>query len=131
MRKRGHEIHPAKFCRIAAGLACGDLDQAFNHKGRFRPAGAAIGVDRRGVGVDRVNLAVNARNIVLTRQQRRVGVSRDERRECRHVGAEIGDRVRAQPDDLAAGVEREFGVGHVIAAMRVGEEGLRALAPSI
>ena len=36
-------------------------------------------------------------------------------------------RVHAQADDLAVGVEREFGVGHVVAAVRVGEERLGAV----
>ena len=35
--------------------------------------------------------------------------------------------MHAQAGDLAAGVEREFGMGDVVAAMRVGEEGLGAV----
>ena len=36
-------------------------------------------------------------------------------------------RVDAQADDLAVGVEREFGVGDVVAAVRVGQERLGAV----
>ena len=31
-------------------IARGDIDQTFDNEGRLRPAGAAIGVDRHGVG---------------------------------------------------------------------------------
>ena len=36
------------------------------------------------------------------------------------------DRVDAQAEDLAVGIHRELGMGHMIAAMRVGEEALGA-----
>ena len=36
-----------------------------------------------------------------------------------------------KPGDLAVGVERHLGVGDVVAAMGVGEEGLGAVATSI
>ena len=127
MRERLDEVHAAEFGRIAPSFARGDLDQPLDQEGRLRPAGAAIGVDRRGVGVDRVDFGVDGGDVVLARQQRRIEVGRDRRREGRQVGAEIGDRVGAQARDLAAGVERELGVGDVIAAVRVGEERFGAL----
>ena len=65
--------------------------------------------------------------LVLARQQRGVEISRHRRREGRHIGAEIGDGLGAQADDLAVAVERHFGVGDVIAAMRVGEKRFRAI----
>ncbi len=47
--------------RVHAQFARGHLDQPLDHEGRLRPARAAIGIDRRGVGVDRVDLAIDRR----------------------------------------------------------------------
>ena len=118
----------AQIGRIDAELARADLDQPLDHEGRLRPPGAAIGIDRHGVGVDRIDLAIDRRDVVLARQQRRVEIGRDRRREGRHVGAEIGDGLDLERGDLAVVVERHFGVGDVVAAVRVGQERLRAVA---
>ena len=127
VRERLDEIALAQFGGLDAHLPRRHLDQPLDHEGRFRPSGAAIGIDRRGVGVDRVHLAIDLRDVVLARQQRAVEIGRHRRREGRHIGAEIGDGLGAQSQDLAVGVERQFRMGDVIAAMRVGEEGFRAL----
>ena len=109
-------------------LARRHLDEALDDEGGLRPAGTAIGVDRSGVGVDRVDLGIDRRDVVLAGQQRRVEVGRHGRREGRHVGAEIGDGVHPQAGDLAVLVDGELGMGDVVAAMRVGQEGLGAVA---
>ena len=124
MRERIDEVLPPELGRIVSGFTRRDLDDALDDEGRLRAPGAAIGVDRRGVGVDRVDLAVDARDVVLAREQRRIEIGRHGGRECREIGAEIGDRVHAQAGDLAAGVQREFGVRDMVATMRVGEERL-------
>ena len=127
MRERLDEVALAQIRRIDAELARTDLDQPLDHEGRFRPPGAAIRIDRHGVGVDRIDLAIDVRDAVLARQQGRVEIGRHRRREGRHVGAEIGDGLRAQAGDLAFGVERHLGMGDVVAAVRVGEEGFGAI----
>ncbi len=127
MRERLHEVDMSELGRVTAGLSGGDLDDALDEESGLRPAGATIGVDRRGVGVDRVDLAVDVRNVVLPRQERRIGVGRDERREGRHVRAQICDCAGPQSRHLALGVERELGVGDMIAAMRIGQKRFRAL----
>ena len=127
MRERLDEVSPPELGRIAARLAGRLLDQTLDDEGRLRPAGAAIGVDRRGVGVDRVDLAVDGRDVVLAGQQDAIEVGRHRRRERREIRAEVGDRMDAQAGDLALGVERELGVRHVIAAVRVRQERFRSL----
>ena len=96
--------------------------------GRLGPPGAAIGVDRRGVGVDRIDRAVDRGRLVLAGEQRRVQIGRHAGREGREIGAHIGGRVDLERGEVAVGVHRQLGVGHVVAAMGVGEEALRALA---
>ena len=103
------------------------LDQALDHEGRLGPAGAAIGIDRRGVGVDAVDLAVDGGDVVLARQQRRVEIGRHRGGEGREIAAEVGLGLGPQRQDLAVGVEGQLGRRRVIAAVRVGEEGFGAL----
>jgi hypothetical protein len=126
MREVLDEVALAQFRGVDAHFTGAHLGQALDHEGRLRPPGAAIGVDRHGVGVDRVDLAIDLRDRVLTRKQGRVEIGRDRRREGRHVGAEVGDRLSAQAEDFAVAVERHFRMGDVIAAVRVGEKRLAA-----
>ncbi len=60
-------------------------------------------------------------------QERRVGVGRVDRREGGEIGAEIGDGLNAQAEEAAVPVERQLGLGDVVAALGVGHERLRAL----
>ena len=101
--------------------------QALEQVGGLGPAGAAVGVDRRGVGEPRVHLHVDLRRRVLAGQQGRVEDGRHGRREGRQVGAQVGVGVHAQREELAVLVHRHLGVAHVVAAVRVGQEALRAL----
>ena len=123
VRERGDEVLAAELGRVAAGLACRHLHQALDHEGGLRPAGAAVGVDRRGVGVDAVHLAVDRGDIVLARQQRRVEIGRHRRGEGGEIAAEVGLGLGPERQDLAVGVERQLGSGHVVAAVGIGEEG--------
>ena len=127
MRERGYEIVAPELGRIAAGLARRDLDEALDDEGRLRASGAAIGVDRRRRRCRRRRPRIDGRDVVLARQQRRVEIGRHRRGEGRKIAAEIGDRVHAQAGDLAVRVDRQLGVRDMVAAMRVGEEGLGAV----
>ena len=127
MRKSFDEVCAPELCGVASRLTRRDLNQALDHESRLRAAGAAIGVDRRGVGVDPVDLAVDVGDPILSRQQRRVEICWHGGSERREIGAEIGGRVNAEPRYFAAGVQREFGVRNVVAPMRVGEKSLGAI----
>ena len=52
MREGRDEVLAPELGRIASGLARRLLDDALDQKGRLRPARAADGVDRHGIGVD-------------------------------------------------------------------------------
>ena len=124
VRKRLDEVCAAELGGVAPRLTRRDLNQTLDDECRLRAAGAAIGVDRRGVGVDRVDLAIDIGDRVLARQQRRVKIRRHGGREGREISAEIGDRMDAQAGDLAARVEREFGMRDMVAPVRVREKRL-------
>jgi len=70
------EVLAAEFDGIHFQLARGFFDDALHHEGRFRAAGAAIGIDRRGVRIDRVDLAVDGGDVVLAGEKRAVEIRR-------------------------------------------------------
>ena len=113
--------------RVDLHLARRLLDDALDDVGRLGPTGAAVGVDRRGVGEHRLDLGVDRRRLVLAGEQGRVEDRRHRRGEGREVGAHVGDRLDAQREEVALRVERQLGRGDVVAAVRVGEERLAAL----
>ena len=112
------KLRPAQLGRIDLQLARRLARRCARHVGRLGPAGAAIGVDRRGVGEHRLHLGVDRRRRVLAGQQRRVEDGRHRRREGRQVGAHVGDRLDLQRQELAVLVERQLGMGDVVAAVR-------------
>ena len=123
----GDEVLAPDLGRIHLHVARGLLDDALDHVGRLGPPGAAVGVDRRGVGEYRLDLAVDRRRPVLAGQQGRVQDRRHRRSECRQIGAHVGDGVDAQREELALRVQRHLGLGDVVAPVRIGQECLAAL----
>ena len=113
--------------RVHLHLARRGLDDALDHVGGLGPAGAAVGVHRRGVGEHRLDLGIDGRRLVLPGQQRGVQDGRHAGGEGRQVGAHVGDGVHAQRQEVALRVHRQLGRGGMVAAMRVGQEGLAAL----
>ena len=57
----------------------------------------------------------------------RVEIGRHRGGEGREIGAEIGDGADPKAEDLAVLVECHLGMGDVVAAVRVGQEGLGAI----
>ena len=104
-------------------LARRRIDKAFQKVGRFRPSGSAIGVHRVGVGEDALDQDMDRRSRIDAGQHRGAGIGRD-------VGAEVGE-IRPQVrhgrnphrQELAVGIQRQIGMGDVVAAMVVAEEG--------
>ncbi len=116
------EVLPAQLGRIHLHFLRRLADDALDHEGRFGPSGAAIGVDRRGVSQRRLHVGVDERRRVLAGQQRCVEVGRHRRREGREIGAHVGDRLDLERQELAVLVERQLGVGDMVAAVAVGHE---------
>jgi hypothetical protein len=91
------EVAPADLRLVHAHFAGGVVDQPFQQIAGFRPAGAAIGIDRDGVGEHRLDLDIDRRGGVLAGQQRAVEICGDAGREGAEIGAHIGDGVDLQP----------------------------------
>ena len=85
----------------------GDVDQPLDREGHLRPAGAAIGLGRHGVGEDRHRAQRRGRNVVGAGDQARALGQRRERHAARADIADIGGahgeeaavlaRARARP----------------------------------
>ena len=121
--------------RISAGsmlhLARGGLDEALDDVGGFGPARAAIGVDRRGVGEHRGRLRSRSpASCTGPRAASRRGWSGCRTRTSTGRRPCSRSVVHAHREELAVLVERQLGVRHVVAAVRVGEERLASAPPS-
>ena len=108
---------------IHAKLRGGSVDQPLDGESDFRPAGAAISIGRHGVGEhgDRAQ----------GRRRNRVGAGNEagafaQRRQRHAARADIADIGGAHGDEAMLLVERQFDLGHQIAALIIAEEGFRA-----
>ena len=62
------EISPADFVGREAQIAAAFIDKPLNQISRFRPPRAAIGVDRRGIGMNAGDFEINGPNVIDTRR---------------------------------------------------------------
>ena len=119
---RPDEVPLPDLARREAGDAPGLLYQTLQQIGRFRPSGAAVGIDRDGVGEDALHVGEDGRDPVERRQHRRGGPGRDQRGEIGKIGPHVGPGLDPQTQETAAAVHRHCGLGHMVAALRIGEE---------
>ena len=127
-RARVDQVAAPELGRVDADLARRGVHQTLHQIDRFRPAGAAIGVDGRGVGQHALDPVDQVLEVIDAGQDLDRRPGRDERAEHRGVGAEVGAGLDRHAEDPVIGIERELGRRHVVAAHHVGDEGLAALA---
>ncbi|MDT4839887.1 hypothetical protein FQZ97_736910 [compost metagenome] len=127
VREAGDEVALADLVLAQVHFPGAARHQALQQVGGLGPPGPAVRIDRRGVGEPGIDLDVDLRGGVLARQQRGVQDGRHRGREGRQVGTQVGVGVHAHGQELAVLVHRHFGVAHVVAAVRIGQEALRAL----
>jgi hypothetical protein len=123
----GDEVAPAELCRFDLHLARRTIDEALHDVAGLRAPGAAIGVDRRRVGEDSLDLDMDRGRRVVAGEQGAVTPGRDRRREAAEIGSEIGQRDHAHGEELAVLVQGELGLGEVVARLIVGQEDLAAV----
>ncbi len=122
----GDEIAAPDLVRRHVQLTRGRIDEALDQIRRFRPAGAAIGAHRHGVGANALHVDGDRRRRVEAGDEigRACGNERPHRRE---IGAEVCDQRNAQPEELALRIHRKFGAREVIAPLIIRNETLRAI----
>ena len=126
--KVADQIAPPQLDRVDAEPARRQLDQPLGQVVGLGFAGAAIGVDRHGVGEDAAHAHEHRRDGIDAAHRGRRRVGRAARAVGRHVSAEIGHRLDIERKEPAVGVERQPPLGPVVAALRRGEKILAALA---
>ena len=107
-------IAPAQFDRVDAHLGGGLVDHPLDDIARLGPAVAAIGPHRVGVGEDRGHLGMDRRGALDPGQGAEIvdkGIGAGLR-----IGADGGDRLDPQAEEIAVLVERQLGFGDVVAA---------------
>eukprot|EP00043_Microstomoeca_roanoka_P002426 m.38320 g.38320 ORF g.38320 m.38320 type:complete len:1021 (-) comp11478_c0_seq1:708-3770(-) len=119
------EVLTPQLDRIDAQLARGFVDDPFQLERGLGAAGAAIGIDRHGVGKHRLHVHIDERRAVIAGHQRAVQPGRDRGREGRQIGAHIGVGLGADRGEVVRVIERQLDLRHVVAAMRIRDEGFR------
>ena len=123
---RADVIALAQRDRVDAADARGLLDHALHDVIALWPARAAIGADRRRVGQNAFDVRRHDRRAI---DALRIAMNVDranQHAERRHISAEIGVACHAQRQNIALGVEGEFRVDIVVAAMMIADETLRS-----
>ena len=125
-----NEVLPPHLDGVLADLGGEAVDQPLEHVGGLGAAGAAVGLDRRGVRVDAVDVLVHVRDEVGPAQHEAVEDRRDARRSGRQVGAHAGPDRTAHAGDRSVGSAAHLDVLHVIAAVGRGDVVLRCASRS-
>ena len=107
-------------------LAGREIDQAFDDVSRLRPSGAAIGIDRNGIGIDAAHAHVAGGNVIDAGRQAGAEVG-NIRCELREIRAHVGDEIDIEREEAMPLVERQARRGDVVAALGVAEEMLGAV----
>ena len=103
------------------------INQAFHQIIALWPTGTTISIYRHSIGDHTNNIGVNGTEIINTCQHLGARAGRDKGREGVQIGAHIRPILRAQRKELAILIKRQFAGGDIVAPMRVGLEGFRAL----
>jgi hypothetical protein len=106
----------------------GVVDQPLDDVGGLGAAGAAIRRGRVGVAQHAEHLHVGGGNRVDADQRHDVAEGCQEITVGRDVGADVGQRLHPQRQELAVAVQRQLGVRDVVARVLVGGDGLAPLA---
>ena len=106
-RFRRNEILAPDRIRRHAEFPRGGIDQTFDHVGRLRTAGAAIGIDRHGIGEHRADAAVERLDVIEARQHAGAAM-RDVGTEGREIGAHVAHQVDVHSQKPAVLGKRHF-----------------------
>ncbi len=120
---RPHQIAAAQADAVDGEFFRRDVDQPFDGESHLRAAGAAIGLRRNGVGEHRERAQRGHRNGVVAGDQAGALAERGERHAARAGIADIG---RAQRQEAAGAIERQFQFRYQVAALIIADEALRA-----
>ena len=120
-----NQVALAQAHAVDAGEARGLVDHALERIVRLRPAGAAIGRGRRGVGEQALHADVDLLDVVhageAAREIERLQIGADRA----DISAQIGEVAHPQGEEMPVLVERKLDLGHSVARVCVVEKRLR------
>ena len=116
------QVAAAQFVWGNRQFAGGDVDQALDDIGRFRPAGAAIGRGRHGVGHDAADPGGDGGNVIHAGDT--ADIADAPAGPPRGVRAQVGVPAHLQRGELAVRIQPEFGMDAHLARLFVGQEAL-------
>ena len=125
-RLRRNEVLAPDRIRRHAEFSRGGIDQPLDHVGRLGTAGAAIGVDRHGVGEHGADAAVEGLDVVEPGQHAGAAM-RNVGPEGREIGAHVAHQVDVHAQELAVLGQRHLRGRDVVAALRVAHEVIGAV----
>ena len=120
-------VAPAQLDPVDLELGGGEVDQPLHVVVAFRPAGAAIGRDMRGIGEHALGRHLDQRRAVDALDVLHGVERRRHRPDLSEEAAHIAEAREPQRQEGAVGIERELGGELVVAAVAVGDEAARAL----
>ena len=126
--KRPHKIAAAEFDRIDRQLAGGAVHQPLDHIIHLRLPGAAIGVNRQGVGEDPVHIHEDGRNDITAAHGIGRGIGGTAWPARRQIGPQIGGGRDIQRQEVPLRIQRQPCLGDVVAALGGAGEILRPFA---
>ena len=100
----------------------------FEHEAGLRPAGTAVGIGRYGVGEQHLHRDIDGRDAIRPGQDGGIDRSRDGRSDGGGPGAEGGLGAHAQTDEVSGRIQRQLGLGPVVARLIVRDKGFAAAA---
>ncbi len=127
VREQRDQVLPPELGGITAELARRRFDRALDDVVGLGLAGAAIGIDRHGVGESATHIDGDRRDVVDAALRGRGGDNRGAGAVAREIRPEVGDHRHVECQEAAPGVERELGRGEDIAALGAGDELIGAL----
>ena len=120
MRKPGDRIAAAQIKRINAKVPRRVIHHPFNRQVRLGATSPAIGIHRRGVGINPHRAQIGLWNIVDACQHFAKQLCLDRLPELRVIRPKIGHKVNAVSGDAQVRVKAHLRLGHQIAARVIG-----------
>jgi hypothetical protein len=117
-------VAPAQLGGIDAELVGGEIDEALDHVGRLGAAVAAVGSHRIGVGEHGGHIGVDRRRAIDAGE--RADIACKSRHSGLQVGTDAGNGFHPKGEKIARTVERQLGLGDVVARLCVAEKRFRA-----
>ena len=116
------EIAPPQLDPVHADLACGFVHQSLHDKNGFRAARTPVGAGGCGVGQNRLEMEIHRLDVIHAGLHPGANQYLNGNARARGISAHIGARMHAQAQNLAGGVQRQFGGGFNVPAMRAGQK---------